>query len=300
VHPHVRYLADEVAENHRDGLLSRREALRHLTWLGFSAVGAAAVLSACRVATSPPQGSATPSTTPTTAVPATAPTVPATSITYPGSGITVQGVFAAAASPKGAVLVVHENRGITDFIKSMTGRLAASGYTALAVDLLSKSGGTAAHPDPAELQSVLGDNAVSGQAVNDMKATLNELTRRAPGVKLGATGFCFGGNMVWDLLAAGDPPRLAAAVPFYGQALHTDFSNTHAAVLAIYAGLDTRVNANQPLATMALDQAHLTHQSQTFPGVGHAFMNNTGANYNPTQAAAGYRAMIDWFTRHLA
>jgi carboxymethylenebutenolidase len=298
VDPHVRYLAEEVAENHRDGLLSRREAMRHLTWLGLTTVGAGSLLSACREGKSPPQGSSAPSTATSTAVPL--PPVPATSVTYPGDGITVQGVFAAATTPMGAVLVVHENRGLTDFIKSMTGRLAASGYTALAVDLLSKQGGTAAHPDPAELQSVLGDNATSGQSVSDMKATLNELTRRAPGVKLGATGFCFGGNMVWDLLAAGDPPALAAAVPFYGQVLHPDFSKTHAAVLAIYAGLDNRVNANQPVARMALDQAHLTYQVQTFPGVNHAFMNNTGATYDATQASAGYQALTGWFARHLA
>ncbi len=304
--PNVRYLAEEVAENHADGGLTRREAMRRLAFLGFGSVPASALLAACgqdkastQPVTEPPQGA----TSAASAAPAasSAPAAVATqNISYPGDGITVQGVFAPAAAPKGAVLVIHENRGITDFIRSITGRLAASGYTALAVDLLSKQGGTAAHPDPAEVQSLLGENASSGQAVHDMKSTLVELERRAPGQKLGATGFCFGGNMTWDLLAAGDPPPLAAAVPFYGQAARPDFSNTKAAVLAVYAELDSRVNANREVAKVGLDGVKRTYEIKTFPGVNHAFMNNTGANYNATQAAAAYQAMIDWFATYLS
>ena len=59
----------------------------------------------------------------------------------------MSGAFAAAQSPKGAVLVVHENRGLTDHIRAVTGRLAGDGYTALAPDLLSRAGGTAGAPD---------------------------------------------------------------------------------------------------------------------------------------------------------
>jgi carboxymethylenebutenolidase len=303
--PNVVYLAEEVAENHADGALTRREAMRRLTYLGFGAVSASALLAACsKDHAAGPVAPATSAPAPVAGgAQATGPTTPPVatqSITFPGDGFTLQAVFAPAASAKGAVLVMHENRGITDFIISMTGRLAGSGYTALAVDLLSKQGGTAAHPDPAELQSVLGDNASTGQAVKDMKAALVELGRRAPGHKLGVTGFCFGGNMAWDLLAAGDPPPLAAGVPFYGQAANPDFSKTKAAVLAIYAGLDTRVNANQSAAKMGLDAARLTSQMRTFPGVNHAFMNNTGTSYDPTQAAAAYQAMIDWFAKYLS
>lgn len=291
--PNVLYLAEEVAENHADGLLTRREAIRRLAHLGFSTVGATTLLAACGK-----ERPTQPIATATTGQAADAP-LATQSITYPGDGITVQAVFAPARAPKGAVLVMHENKGITDFIRSMTGRLAASGYTALAVDLLSKQGGTAAHPDLAELQSLLGANAASGQAVRDMRSSLVELGRRAPGQKLGATGFCFGGNMTWDLLAAGDPPPLAAAVPFYGQAATATFSNTKAAVLAIYAELDTRVNANREAAKTGVGTAGLTYDTKTFPGVNHAFMNDSGASYNPTQAAAAYQAMIEWFGKYL-
>ena len=303
----AQYLAEEIAENHADGLLSRREAMRRMAYLGFSAASASALLAACgkdkeETTTSQAastQASTSPGPASTAATSATTGTpVPTEAITYPGKDITLQGVFAKASPAKGAVLVIHENRGITDFIKSMTGRLAGSGYTALAVDLLSAQGGTAAHPDPAELQSVLVQNATD-RSVDDMKSSLVELGKREPGAKLGATGFCFGGNMTWLLLNAGDPPPLAAAVPFYGQLTNDDLSKTKAAILAVYAELDTRVNSSRDFATSAMEKAKLPHEVRTFPGVNHAFMNNTGQSYNQTQADAAYQAMIDWFGKYL-
>jgi carboxymethylenebutenolidase len=51
--------------------------------------------------------------------------------------------------------------------------------------------------------------------IADLRAGLDELERQAPGAPLAVIGFCFGGGMSWQLLAAGEP-RLAAAVPFYG------------------------------------------------------------------------------------
>jgi carboxymethylenebutenolidase len=306
MNPHAQYLAEEVAENHAAGELSRREAMRRLAYLGFTAAGASALLAACgggsnKAATTAPttagagssSGSSSPSAPPTTNAP-----LKTQDITYPGKGITLQGVFAAASSPKGAVLVMHENRGITDFIRTIVGRLAADGYTALAVDLLSAQGGTAAIPDTAQLQQVLVQNATD-RATDDMKSTLTELQRRVPNAKLGVTGFCFGGNMVWQLLVAGDPPPLAAAVPFYGQLTNDDLSHTKAAVLAIYAELDTRVNASRDFATSAMEKAKLPHDVRTFPGVNHAFMNYTGSAYDATQAAAAYQAMLDWFGKYL-
>jgi dienelactone hydrolase len=87
--------------------------------------------------------------------------------------------------------------------------LAASGYSALAIDLLSAEGGTAALGDEAAAMTAL-SSAPPQRLVADKRAGLDELERRASGQKLGAIGFCFGGGMVWLLLASGEP-RLAAA-----------------------------------------------------------------------------------------
>ena len=122
--------------------------------------------------------------------------------------------WAPAAKPRGGVLVIHENRGLTEHIRTVAGRFAASGYSALALDLLSEEGGTGAFPGEAEVAAALAQIPPE-RFVADMKAGVTELKRRVRRKKLAAIGFCFGGAMVWRLLAAGEP-RLAAAAPFYG------------------------------------------------------------------------------------
>ena len=70
-------------------------------------------------------------------------------MTFPGAAGELSGGFAAPdGTPRGAVLVVHENRGLTDHIRAVAGRLAGDGYAALAPDLLSRVGGTAGSPMP--------------------------------------------------------------------------------------------------------------------------------------------------------
>ena len=291
---HLRYLAEEVALDHADGHLSRRDAMRRLAALGVSAMTASGLLAAC----ARPEGEGEPPT-PTSGVTGPAPTHPAgpatEAITFSGRHGTLQGALAVAAPARGAVLVIHENRGLTDHFRSVASRLAGEGYTALAVDLLSEEGGTAA---AADATAALG-RAPAGRFVDDMRSSLDELSRREPGRKLGIIGFCFGGMQVWDLLAAGEP-RLAAAVPFYGPANDTDFSRSKAAVLAVYAERDTRVNGTRDAAAAGLAKAGLAHEVRTFPGVDHAFFNDTGPRYDADQAVAAYGAVRDWFGRHLA
>jgi carboxymethylenebutenolidase len=197
------------------------------------------------------------------------------------------------------MLVIHENRGLTDHIRSVASRLAGDGYTSLALDLLSEEGGTAALGDTGDASSVLA-GASTERLVGDMKSGLDELERRAAGKKLGTIGFCFGGGMVWTLLDGGDP-RLAAAIPFYGPApAAPDFSGSKAAVFAVYAALDDRVNASRDRAVAALKAAGLPHEARTYPGVDHAFFNDTGGRYNAEQAVAAYRDVLAWLQRYLA
>jgi carboxymethylenebutenolidase len=297
------YLTEEVVEDYSDGLIGRREALRRLGLLGLAFTVAGPLLAACDAAntastkanptggtaTTPAGTSAGPSNSApagtTGSSPAGPSPLPTESVTFQSpDGRTVQGAWAAADQPRGAVLVVHENRGLTDHIRSVAGRLAASGYCALAVDLLSEEGGTASFPGEAEVTAAL-NKVPDSRFVADMKAAIGELARRLPGVKIGAVGFCFGGGMVWTLLAAGEP-RLAAAAPFYGPLPDgADLTGSpNVAVLGIYAEQDERVNASRDAATTALETAGLVHEIVTFPNAGHAFFNDTGQRYSPTAA----------------
>ncbi len=119
------------------------------------------------------------------------------------------------------------------------------------------------------------------------------------GKKVGAVGFCFGGGMVWRLLAAGET-RVSAAAPVYGPfPEHGDLTKAKGAVLGIYGGLDARVGATRPAARAALKKAGLKNHIVVFQQADHAFFNDTGARFNPPAAAEAGRRVFAWFNQYL-
>ena len=301
-----RYFAKEIALDHADGLMPRREALRRLLLLGLSVTSASALLTACEGETTGVGPAHDASIDTSVSVPPPHVTVhpdaalPTESITFPGiQGRTLMGAWAAAAKPRGAVLVIHENRGLTDHIANVAGRFGAAGYSALALDLLSEEGGTKSFADAGEVTGALGQ-VMPQRFVEDMVSALDELARRVPGAKIGAIGFCFGGGNMWRLVGSKDP-RVAAAAPFYGPLPSgVDFMGSHAAVLGVYGELDTNVNGSRDAATSLLVSAGLPHEVKTYPGAMHAFFNDTGPRYNAEAAAAAWTKVLEWFEKYLA
>lgn len=297
-----KYLSEEVGVDYADGIITRREALRRLGLLGVAGAAATGLLAACTSddgASTDRQPAAPSASASAGASPAGPAPLATEAVTFAGPRGELQGAWAAAAQPRGSVLVIHENRGLTDHIRSVAGRMAASGYSALALDLLSEEGGTAKFADSAQATAAL--NAASPERfIEDMKAGVGELLKRVPNAKPAAMGFCFGGGMVWSLLAAGEP-RLGAAAPFYGPLPDgADLSGSRGvAVLGVYAERDDRVNATRAAAEAALDRAGLTHEVVTYPDADHAFFNDTGARYAPAAAAAAYDKVLDFFAEHL-
>ena len=307
--PLQRYIAEEIATDHVDGLLSRREALRRLGLLGVGTAAASALFAACGYNTKTTAGAPATSTgAVTSSAPATSSApppgsdkaLPTTPITWAGPEGELQAAWAEAPGARGGVLVIHENKGLNDWVRSVAGRFAGIGYSALAIDLLSAQGGTAKFADPAEATAALG-NIGNEQFVANLKSGVGELARRVPDGKLAAVGFCMGGGLVWRLLAAGSP-ELAAAVPFYGPAPdNPDFAGSkNVAVLGFYGSLDDRVNKTEPIARAALEKAGLVHELVTEPDANHAFFNDTNADrYNATAAEDAWRRVQDWFGRYL-
>jgi carboxymethylenebutenolidase len=294
-----RYLAEEVAEDHADGIITRREAIRRLGLLGLGAGAASSLLAGfpssaagrrrSKRSHSPPRGDRFSEWAP----------VATEAITFPGPHSTLLAAWANADHARGGVLVVHENRGLTDHIRAVAGRLAGVGYSSLAIDLLSEEGGTGAFADEAQIAAVLA-SVPPERFVDDMKAGVTELQRRLRHKELAAVGFCFGGGMVWQLLAAKER-RLAAAAPFYGPFPEGgDLGGSKAAVLGIYGALDDRVNATREVAQEALEDAGLKHEILTFAGAGHAFFNDTGERFNAAAAAEAYRRLVGWLDRFVA
>ena len=296
--PLQRYIAEEIATDHVDGLLSRREALRRLALLGVGTAAATALIAACGE-----EKKTTPEPSTTSGPPAPPPgaehTVPTVAVKWPGPNGELSAAWAEASNARGGVLVIHENRGLNDWVRSVAARLAGAGYSALAIDLLSEEGGTATFTDPAQATAALG-NVPPERFVADLKSGVDEVQRRVPDKKLAVVGFCFGGGLVWRLLASGEP-RLAAAVPFYGPLPdNPDFSGSkQAAVLAFYGSLDTRVTSSEQAAKAALDRAGMISDLVVEQNADHAFFNDTGPRYNAAASADAWKRLNDWLSRYV-
>jgi len=194
--------------------------------------------------------------------------------------------------------VCHENRGLTAHIEDVTRRIAKAGYVGLAVDLLSREGGTARHDFDA-IPGIL-SKAPPERHVQDFASGLNYAKAQsyAQPERVGMTGFCFGGGVTWRVIAG--VPEIRAAVPFYGVPVAAaEVPKINAAVLAIYAGRDSRVDAYIPAIEAAMQQNGKTFRKIVYAEVDHAFHNDTGDRYAPVAAKAAWDETLDWFDKYL-
>ena len=201
---------------------------------------------------------------------------------------------AGRAKPHGAVMVIHENRGLQPHIEDIARRLALAGFVALAPDFLSDQGGTPADEDKARALIASADyDAVVAEAV----AAIGTLRRDG---KVGAVGFCWGGALV-DRVAIAAGLSLAAGVAYYGPAPDpSEAPRVQAAMLLHYAGKDARVNATGGPWSDALRRAGKQVEAYTYPGVDHAFNNDTSAErYNKPAADLAWQRTIAFLRRHL-
>ncbi len=197
-------------------------------------------------------------------------------VTYPGAKGEMRGYLAypAAGGPFGAVIVVHENRGLNAHTKDVARRVALEGFVALAPDFLSDLGGTPADEEAARpmfQQLPAGDVAANGVATIAWLKTHDKSNG-----KVGAMGFCWGGGTVNNIATVA--PDLLAAVPYYGgQPDAAAVPNIKAKVMAHYGGLDERINAGIPAFEAALKAAGTDYQIFIYEGANHAFNNETSA-----------------------
>jgi carboxymethylenebutenolidase len=300
--PMKRYLVEEAVEDYAQGRITRRQAMAVLTGLAGAAVGAQ-LLAACESKPSKPApkpaGDAAPAAKPIVAP--DDPDLVAARVELPGDGATLTGYLArpTKATTHPIVLVCHENRGLTPHIEDVTRRVAKAGYLGVAVDLLSREGGTAKHAYD-DVPGVLG-NAPPERHVQDFLAGLAyaRTLPEARGDRVGMTGFCFGGGMTWRVAAA--LPDVRAAVPFYGMPVEpAQVATIQAAVLAIYAEKDDRINAAIPAIEAAMKEHGKTFQKIVYPGTEHAFHNDTRERYVASAAQAAWSETLAWFGKYLA
>lgn len=220
-------------------------------------------------------------------------------ITYPGDDITMKGYLARpkANGKYGAVVVIHENRGLNPHIKDVTRRVAKAGFIALAPDALSGTGGTPENED--EARDLIGKLDAAKNLQNFIKGLQYVGARPESNGKTGCVGFCWGGAMV-NQLAVNDP-NLDAGVAFYGrQPATVDVPKIKAQLQLHYGGLDERVNQGIPEYEKALKDAKIRYEISIYEGAQHAFHNDTApTRYNEEAAKLAWKRTIDFFEKLL-
>ena len=321
-----RYLAEEFAEDYQEGRLSRRDALKLIMSVTGSLLIADSILTAC---TPPPEEAtqtAVPTELPTEVPPAASasptaesvatasasavtaygtvmpddPAITAGEVQIPTADTNIIGYLARPAAGIAApvILICHENRGLTPHIQDMARRYAKAGYVGLAIDLLSRQGGTEA-VGSGGVPGALG-NIDPSQFVEDFKSGWKYLQGQsfADAARVGMTGFCFGGGVTWQV--AVHMPELLAAVPYYGpHPVVSDVPNIHAAVLGIYGGLDSRIDSGIPAIEEAMKANNKIYEKIVYPNADHAFNNDTGTRYNPEASKDAWEHALAWFEKYV-
>ncbi|MDB5710954.1 MAG: hypothetical protein JWL96_3024 [Sphingomonas bacterium] len=235
-------------------------------------------------------------------------------ITTPTDGLVIEEVLipngapkplpAYVARPKGrgrhaTILVVNEVFGIHDYIKDICRRLAALGYVAVAPDFFYRSGvNLPALTDIKQIIPVV-QQASADQVDGDVRATTNWIKARpfADGKRIGITGFCWGGAVVWR--SAMVDPDIRAGVAWYGQLkpLVARAAELKAPVLGLYGGLDQGINqADRDAMSAALTAAGKTGSSiHLYPDAQHGFHADYRASYNEADAKDGWARMLAHF-----
>lgn len=194
------------------------------------------------------------------------------------------------------VLVVHENRGLNPHIQDIARRVALDNFIAFAPDALASLGGYPGDEDKArELFATLDQTKIREDFVAAAQAV-----RALPDSngKLGVVGFCYGGGIA-NFLAT-RLPDLNAAVPFYGaHPAAEDVAKIKAPLLIQLAEKDERITAGWPAYESALKQAGVRYQAYIYPGVQHAFNNDTTPRYDEAAAKLAWQRTIDFFNKNL-
>jgi len=314
--PEQDYLVREFVEYYEDGGLRRRDLLERVLHIAGSTAAAAGLLLALGVRPARADPLAAPDAAPRAqlaprsplSVPASDPAVVGGDLAFPArDGVPLLGYVARpnASGRFPAVLICQENQGLTEHFKDVARRFAKAGYVALALDILSRQGGTDAVPENQRGAGLVGPG-VADQQVRDYQDTMAYL-RGQPwvlGDRIGMIGYCLGGGVVFNVMAA--EPTLRAAAPYYGlftPATGEALRNTRAAALVVFGANDNLTN-NIPAIEAALQAAGVPHRINVYPDAPHAFFNDTRPSlpnngYVESAALAAWDDTLAWFQTYL-
>lgn len=212
--------------------------------------------------------------------------------------------------PYPTILVIHEIWGVHEYIQDICRRLAKVGYFAVAPELSARQGDPRKFTDNSMIMQQIINKIPDAEVASDLDATVAwaHKDKAANTIKLGVTGFCWGGRQVW--MYAFHNPRLKAAVSWYGFLTHPDspitpkgpldlVSTLRVPVLGLYGGADPN-NPEPVIREMEakLKAAHKHCEFVVYPDTPHAFFADYRPSYRPEPAKDGWARMLAWFKAH--
>jgi len=232
-------------------------------------------------------------------------------VRFEGKGGALGGYLSrpAGKGPYPGVIVIHENRGITDYIQDVTRNLAQEGYVGLSVNLLSRSLGPDYPGGSDEAMNALGKLS-DAEAMADLDAGVDYL-KKQPVVftnSIGCMGFCMGGR--FSLLFAAHRKELTAAVVFYGRPVNkiTPLQpkspiDLAAEIAAPLLGNYGAADAGIPVADVqkleeALKKSNKTFDIKIYPEAKHAF-HKEGPNYHEAASRDAWKRAVAWLGKYL-
>ncbi len=208
------------------------------------------------------------------------------------------------------VLVVQEIFGVHEHIKDVCRRLAKLGCLGIAPELYARQGDVSKIADVQEIISKVVSKVPDAQVMSDLDASVRwaEKSGHGDGNRLGITGFCWGGRVVW--LYAAHNPNLKAGVAWYGRLVgeKTALQPKHpidiaaslkAPVLGLYGGQDQGI----PLATVeqmrkTLKEAGNPSEIIVYPDAPHGFHADYRPSYRKQDAEDGWKRLQAWFKKY--
>lgn len=214
-----------------------------------------------------------------------------------------------SGGPFPIVLVIQEIFGVHEHIKDVCRRFAKLGYLAIAPELYARQGDVSALTDTAEIFKIV-RRVPDSQVLADLDAAADWAQRTGQGDinRLGITGFCWGGRVVW--LYATHSTRLKAGVAWYGRldGDRTEFTPQHpvdiaaqikAPVLGLYAGQDQGIPLSQvEQMREGLKQAAVEADIIVYPQAQHGFHADYRPMFKADDARDGWARLQQWFRKH--
>lgn len=207
-------------------------------------------------------------------------------------------VYPEAKAKVAAVVVIHENKGLTDWVRSVADQLAEAGYLALAPDLLTGAGPNGGNTDA--FASV--DAATKGiyaldsaQVLSDLDAIVEHARALAScNGKVSVAGFCWGGGKSFEL--ATHRKDLTAAFVFYGVPPADDALAAIACpVYGFYGESDARITSTVEATKVAMTKAGKTYDPVIYAGAGHGFLRaGEASDASPENKKAHDDAWVRW------